>query len=67
VPGKDIAQRTLISFSRVLVEEELHVAVITRAGTHTLEGPCDFVETITSGGTPLYVYSFQARSPKAGG
>jgi cellulose synthase (UDP-forming) len=67
VPGKDIAQRTLISSRRVPVEEELRVDVITRAGTQTLEGPCDFVETITSGATSLYVYRFQIRTPKAGG
>lgn len=67
VPGKDIAQRTLISSRRVLTEKELRVDVVTRAGTQTLEGPCDFVETIASGGTPLYVYRFQIRTPKAGG
>ena len=67
VPGKNMAQRTLISFRRILVAEELRVAVFTRAGTQTLEGPCDFVETIMSGATPLYLYRFQIRSPKAGG
>jgi hypothetical protein len=66
VPGRTW-QRTLVSFRRILVAEELRVAVFTRAGTQTLEGPCDFVETIMSGATPLHLYRFQTRSPKAGG
>jgi len=67
VGGKDVARRTLISLRRILVAEELRVAVFTRTGTQTLEGSCDFVETIASGATLLYVYRFQTRSPKAGG
>jgi len=66
VPREDVEQRTLISFQRVGTDQELRVDVITRAGTQTLEGSCDFVETLTSSGMPLHVYRFHARSPKAG-
>ena len=66
VPRKSLEQRTLISFQRVSTDRELRVDVITRAGTQTLEGSSDFVETFTSSGMPLHVYRFHVRRLKAG-
>jgi hypothetical protein len=66
VPHEDIVQRTLVSFQRVNTDQELRVDVITRAGTRTLEGPCDFVETLTTSGMPLHIYRFHVGRVKAG-
>jgi cellulose synthase (UDP-forming) len=54
--------RTLVSFRKLSVDKDLTVFVTTRAGTQTLRGDAEPLDTMVSSGTPLYVYRFEGRA-----
>jgi hypothetical protein len=67
VPREETAQRTLITFRPVPVDEELRLVVSTRTGAQTLEGSSELVETITSANTALYAYDFHIHNSRQTG
>jgi hypothetical protein len=51
-----------VSFRKLSVDKDLTVFVTTRAGTQTLRGDAEPLDTMVSSGTPLYVYRFEGRA-----